>query len=115
MHYLLILWYDSKEYNKKRKELRRWKCHTDWKKNKKAMKKLENSSYNILYMSIQNNDYEINIPISKGRFPPMVDCQIWRYENRSSETSNFRNFKGDKKEIQWHERIILGKEKSFMK
>ena len=70
----------QKEYNKKRKELRRWKCHTDWKKNKKAMKKLENSSYNILYMSIQNNDYEINIPISKGRFPPMVDYQIWRYE-----------------------------------
>ena len=30
----------QKEYNKKRKELRRWKCHTDWKKNKESYEKI---------------------------------------------------------------------------
>ena len=69
------------EYNKKRKELRRWKCHKNWTTNKKAMKKLENSSYTGLYRCIQKND--CNIPCSKGKFPIFPSTQktqISRYE-----------------------------------
>ena len=59
-------------------------------------------------MSIQNNDYEINIPISKGRFPPMVDCQIWRYEKYEIDPQKLpisETLKEIKKEIQWHEEL----------
>ena len=80
------------EYDKKRRDLRRWKCHTDWRTSEEAMKRLEKSSFDDKFL----DDFQCNVPCSKGRIPPSKVS--WHDDRRYTKSETHDDYRYTKRD-----------------